>query len=90
MKTMEELYNEVVGSDELKKEFLEAARSNGSVQAFLKKYDCTATVEEVMAFIKTKIDDSELSDADIADVAGGKGTVLDDFAKTCAEVIDKL
>ena len=90
MKTMEELYNEVMGSDELKKEFLAAAGSNESVQAFLKKYDCDATVEEVTAFLKTKGGSTELSDEDIADVAGGKGIDLDDLTMTTAKVVGDI
>ena len=50
MKTMEELYQEVLGSDELKGAFARAV-SEGRVEEFLKENGCEASLEEVKAFL---------------------------------------
>ena len=70
MKTMQELYNEVMASEEMKKEFLEASKEKESVGAFLKKYGCDASVEDVAAFLKEKTE-GELADDELESVAGG-------------------
>ena len=41
MKTIEELYNEVMTSEDLKKEYVEAMNA-GKQEEFLKKHDCNA------------------------------------------------
>ena len=69
MKTLQELYTEIMGSDELKKAFLEAAKG-GKVADFLKANGCEATAEEIKAFLKEKAD-QELSDDELDSVAGG-------------------
>lgn len=69
MKTLQELYNEIVGSDELKKAYLEAAKG-GKVTEFLKARGCEATEEEVKAFLKER-SNQQLSDAELDSVAGG-------------------
>ena len=71
MKTLEELYNEVISSDERKQEFLEAFKAKGSTEEVLQKYDCDASLEELKAFLleKTK---QEMSDEEMENVAGGK------------------
>ena len=71
MKSMQELYNEVMASEEMKKEFLEASKEKESVGAFLKKYGCDASVDDVAAFLKEKTE-GELSDDELDSVAGGK------------------
>jgi len=72
MKKIEELYNEVMVSDELKKEFLEAFQSQEATEAILKKYDCDATFEDFQAFLKEKQEEQELiSEEDIKAIAGG-------------------
>ena len=70
MKTLQELYAEIVGSDELKKVFSEAAK-DGKVTEFLKAQGCEATEEEISVFLKEKAD-QELSDDELDSVAGGK------------------
>ena len=87
MKTLQELYDEVITSEELKKEFIETQGKDAAVQAFLKKYGCEAKTEEVMSFIREKADVAaagnifsvnkksgtfqKLSDDDLRSVAGG-------------------
>ena len=71
MKTLQELYNEVLGSDELKKSLAEAINGN-KVEDFLKTHGCEASKEELIAFAKeqqAKL--GALSDDALGDVAGG-------------------
>ena len=71
-KTIAEVYEEVMNSAELQKEFL-AAEKNGSIAAFAAAHGCEATVEEVQAFLKAKLsEDKELSLDELDQVAGGK------------------
>ncbi len=74
MKTLEELYKKVMASDELKKEFTEAAKSKDGIDAWLKKHDCGATIEELGSFLKEKRE-GEMNDDDVEAVAGGKDGV---------------
>ena len=71
MKTLQELYNEVIQSDELKKEFLEAGK-NGKAEEFIKAHGCDATLDEIKAFLEnlTK-SDKQLSADELENVAGG-------------------
>ena len=72
MKTTEELYNEVMENEELKKEWQEAINT-GRQEDFLKKHDCSATLEEVVAFTEAKKEqDEEISLNQLDSVAGGK------------------
>ena len=71
MKTIQELYNEVLKSEELKKAFSEAVQ-NKTVEDFLKSHGCEASMEDVAAFLKEQQAKSgELADNELADVAGG-------------------
>jgi hypothetical protein len=73
MKTVQELYGEVVASDRLKKAFTKAMKAN-KLEDFLKAHDCEATVEEVAEFIEAKASEDapiELSDEELKYVAGG-------------------
>ena len=71
MKTLQELYNEVIKSDELKKEFLEAGK-NGKALDFIKEHGCDATADEIKAFLEEKAKaDKELSADELENVAGG-------------------
>ena len=72
-KTIAEVYEEVMKSAELQKEFL-AAEKNGSIAAFAAAHGCEASAEEVQAFLKAKLnEDKELSLDELDQVAGGKG-----------------
>ena len=69
MKTLQDLYSEVIANDELKNEFMEAAK-DGRTTEFLKAHGCEATVEELAAFMKER-ESGELSDEELDDAAGG-------------------
>ena len=72
MKTIQELYSEVMGSQELKAQFIEAAKA-GKQEAFLKEQGCDATLEEVAAFLKAKAEeDAPLSLDELNNAAGGE------------------
>ena len=71
MKTLEALYEEVMQSETLKKEFLEAAKAKDAVKAFLTEHGCDAGLEELQTFMKEKAV-INVSDDDIDSVAGGK------------------
>ena len=72
MKTVEELYKEVLASEELKKEFL--ALKPEEVEGFAAKYGCKAGLDEIKAFFEAKKNQGGvLSDDDLDQVAGGKG-----------------
>ena len=71
MKTIEELYNEVISSEELKKEFISLKPEE--VEGFAEKHGCKAALDEIKAFLTEKSKGSgELSDSEIEQVAGGK------------------
>ena len=73
MKTIQELYSEVIVSDEQKKALVEAMKAN-KLEDFLKAHGCEATVEEVQEYIEAKAAEDapiELSDDELKLVAGG-------------------
>ena len=71
MKTIQELYSEVMESQELKEQFIEAAKA-GKQEAFLKEHGCEATLEEVKAFLEAKQqEDAPLSVDEMENAAGG-------------------
>lgn len=73
MKSMEDLYNEILRNEELKRSFIEAAKDNRLVE-FLRENGCGATREEAVAFLKEKRDrEGTVSDAELESVAGGCG-----------------
>ena len=81
MKTLEELYNEVMASDELKKEF--CSLKPEEVEGFAEKHGCKATFDEIKAFMTEKSAKSgELSDDEIEQVAGGKSATAEDVLLT--------
>ena len=73
MKTVQELYGEIIASDELKKAFVEAMRAD-KLGDFLKAHGCEATEEEIREFVETKAAKDvpiELSEDELEHVAGG-------------------
>ena len=75
MKTIEELYKEVMASEELKKEFLTLKPEE--VEGFAKKNGCEATFADIKAFLEEKAKaEGELSDDELDQVAGGKSEDL--------------
>ena len=72
MKTLEELYNEVLASEELKKEFLSLKPEK--VEDFAAKNGCKASLTEIKAFFEAKKNQTgALSDDELDQIAGGKG-----------------
>lgn len=69
MKTIEQFYAEVKDNKELQQAF-QAAVEGGTAEAFLKEQQVDATLEELEAYGKTRID--ELSDDELDHVAGGE------------------
>lgn len=75
MKTIQELYSEIMANDEMKKAFVEAMKA-GKLEDFLKEHGCEATEEEVKEFVETKAASDapiELSDDELKHVAAGSG-----------------
>ena len=73
MKTLNELYTEVIASDALKAEFL-ALKTPEEIVAFAKKNGCDATLDDIKVFFEEKQKAAgELSEAELEQVAGGKG-----------------
>ena len=71
MKTVQELYNEIMASQELKAQFIEAAKA-GKQEEFLKAHGCEATLEDVKAFLEAKQqEDAPLSFDELENAAGG-------------------
>ena len=56
MKTIQELYEEVIADKKLKDELL-AAFHAGKVEEFAKAHGCNAKMDEIKAFVKTKLKD---------------------------------
>ena len=78
MKTLQELYTEVMDSDALKTEFL-ALTAPEQVVAFAEKNGCTATLQEIKAFFEEQAAATgELTDAELAQVAGGKSDSIEE------------
>lgn len=69
MKTLQELYQEILTNDELKKAFLEATRDD-KVNDFLKAQGCDATEEDIEAMMQER-SNQEMTDEELDDVAGG-------------------
>ena len=88
MKTLEELYREVMADDALKSEYVEAA-GGGRAEDFIKAHGCDATAAELEEFMEKDcesditlggVSHGELSDDELDDVAAGRkcGTVYKD------------
>ena len=72
MKTMQELYDEIMGNEELKKEFLDSGKSKETIEAFLKAQGCNVTIEEFAEFLKEKSEtNGEMSKEELKAIAGG-------------------
>ena len=71
MKTLQGFAAEIRGSEELKKEFIEAAQT-GEVIGFCERHDCPVTQEELQEYLESlSRKDSELSVDELEDAAGG-------------------
>ncbi len=71
MKTIQELYSEIMASQELKAQFIEAAKA-GKQEEFLKAHGCEATLQEVQAFLEAnQKEDAPLFLDELDNAAGG-------------------
>ena len=78
MKTVDELYYEVVANEELKAAFAAAAKEN-KLAEFLKAQGCDATAEEAEEFLEARQSaEGELSDDELDAVAGGDCGAVED------------
>ena len=78
MKTLQELYTEVMDSDALKTEFL-ALTTPEEIVAFAEKNGCPAALEEIKTFLEERAAATgELSDEELAQVAGGKSDSIEE------------
>ena len=68
MKTLQELYKEIINNDEQKKAFMEAAKS-GKALEFIKAHGCETTEEELRGFLTSRTE--ELSDEEMDNASGG-------------------
>ena len=88
MKTLEDLYKEVMASEELKKAFAQAAKDK-KVADFLKAQGCDASEDEFKAFLTEKAKtDKALSEEDLENVAGGVYEIVDP-TKRPTQIIDE-
>ncbi len=69
MKTIEELYNEINASEELKKA-VSAIKDKEAMAEFLKEHGCEASVEEFGKYVKSQ-SEGEIGDDEAQAVAGG-------------------
>ena len=70
MKTIEELYNEINASEELKKAISEI-RDKEAFADFLKEHGCDASADEFEKFVKAQ-SEGEIGDDAVGAVAGGR------------------
>ena len=89
MKSLQELYDEILASDELKQEFAEAAKSEETTATFLKSHDCDASVSDLAAFLKEQLTEKkELGEQEVEQVAGGgAGTGIAVFTSALIAII---
>ena len=73
MKNLQELFTEIIKSDELKTAFAQAAQTEEAVVAFAKAHGVDTTLDEIKAFLKSKTEDGDeaLSPEDVDNVSGG-------------------
>ena len=72
MKTLEEIYNEIMANSELKTKFARAAKENKQLE-FLKEQGCETTMDELKAFMEKKIEEDPPLSLDELDNAAGGG-----------------
>lgn len=71
MKTLEILYNEVLKSEALKREFAQAMQAK-DLEGFLRRNQCEASVAETEAFLQAQQTKQDtLSDQELDSVSGG-------------------
>ena len=73
MKSLQELCDEVMGDDTLKKAFAKAMQQ-GAAEDFLREHGCETTMEELREFLQGRIkagEPMELSADELSELAGG-------------------
>ncbi len=71
MKSLQELFDQIMASDDLKKQYSQSAK-NGTLLDFVKSLGTETTLDEIKDFIKEKMSqDASLSLDDMEAVAGG-------------------
>lgn len=76
MKTMEKFIKEISTSNELQNELVSIGKGQyAEIEAFLKKYDCSASAEEFVDYVKSVLE-GEIADDEASLAAGGKDLVL--------------
>ena len=71
MKTLQELYSEIIAGEEMKKAFAEAAK-NDKIVEFAKEHGVDTTADEIKAFLEAKSEEEkELSPEELENAAGG-------------------
>ncbi|MBQ8137495.1 MAG: hypothetical protein IJ174_08695 [Clostridia bacterium] len=72
MKKLQELYNEIMNSDELKTAFAEAVKNNNLIE-FAKAHDVETSVDEIKAFLENlnKPENEKLAVTELENAAGG-------------------
>ena len=71
MKNLQELYNEIMENDELKKAFSAAAQKNAILE-FAKEHGVESTMDEIKAFLEEQNrDDARISSTELENAAGG-------------------
>ena len=84
MKSLQDLYDEVMGSEELKEAFVQAAKTD-TYADFLAAHDCDATLDELQEFLNAKAaedDPIELSMDELKEAVGGAGNTLSTLTLT--------
>lgn len=79
MKTLEQFYEEIKASEDLKKALADvlAKKDKEALLSFNRENGCDASVEEIRAFLKEKMAEGEISaeltEEDLEKVTGGTG-----------------
>lgn len=76
MKTIDNLYNEILEDENLRKEFLNVAIKGDGVRQFLKDHDCDVTEDELMEYLKKK---RNISDEEMSLITGGKSVSINEL-----------
>lgn len=86
MKTLEQLYEEIKASEDLKKEFAAvlAKQDKEALLNFIRESGCDTSLEGIRAFLKEKMAEgvisSELTDEELEQVTGGTEVLVGIFA----------
>jgi len=71
MKTLQELYNEIMADEGLKKAFVEAVKDNKAIE-FAKEHGVETTLDEIKAFLEeSRAQEGELAPEEMENAAGG-------------------